>query len=100
MGFDAANEVIVDMISAGIIDPVKVMLAYHPLPVSPSGSVLTDPGPFYGPFCYFRFVLSLYFFKCLFCFFKYCFECVNVIICVLTLIILRRKKPMLLCLSK
>ena len=28
MGFDAANEVMVDMIAAGIIDPAKVKLAY------------------------------------------------------------------------
>ena len=32
--------------------------------VSPSGSVLTDPDPFYRPFCYFGSVLGLYFFKC------------------------------------
>ena len=31
MGFDAANEVRVDMISAGIIEPFKVKLAYLPL---------------------------------------------------------------------
>ena len=34
--------------------------------VSPNGSVLTDQGPFYGPFCYFGSVLGLYYLEGLF----------------------------------
>ena len=29
------------------------MVTMVTMAVFPSGSVLTDPGPFYGPFCYF-----------------------------------------------